>query len=411
MSSNARRRSSSSSASSRASVGYGSRSPRSRTGSTPTLVSTSASVVASSSARRSMRWCRTEPIPTPSAMIDEHAEHAELDQQRRPPQRARMSRESTADGVFLRRSAARPYSQIRCPRATRSTTRRIASARCSRATCRTSWRRRIPASRATAGPSGWPGRAVAAVDAHGKHLFLRFEGGLTIHSHLRMTGSWRVLDARGRWPALAAVRVAADPPRRARGAAVQRPGARADDRLAHAAGPPDRRPGPGHPRARARRGRLPAPAARGRPDAPDRRRAARPAHDRGDREPVEGEGCFAAAIDPWRRTGEVSDEEALAIVHETRPRMRASATDGRQDRFRVIYGRAGLPCPRCGRTEALDRAGARAGRRQPADLLVRALPGMSARSRPADRPQGRRPHRARATRRRASTRRWRRAST
>ena len=38
----------------------------------------------------------------------------------------------------------------------------------------------------------WPerlaGRAVRSVDAHGKHLFLRFEGGLTIHSHLRMTG-------------------------------------------------------------------------------------------------------------------------------------------------------------------------------------------------------------------------------
>ena len=45
---------------------------------------------------------------------------------------------------------------------------------------------------ATAGRSGWPGRAVTAVDAHGKHLFLRFEGDLAIHSHLRMTGSWRV---------------------------------------------------------------------------------------------------------------------------------------------------------------------------------------------------------------------------
>jgi endonuclease-8 len=44
----------------------------------------------------------------------------------------------------------------------------------------------------------------------------------------------------------------------------------------------------------------------------------------------------------------VSDEEALAIVHEARPRMRASATDGIQGRFRTIYGRAGLPCPRCG---------------------------------------------------------------
>src|SRR3954467_558060 len=49
------------------------------------------------------------------------------------------------------------------------------------------------------GRDRWPerlaGKAVRSVDAHGKHLFLRFEGGLTIHSHLRMTGSWRVLDA------------------------------------------------------------------------------------------------------------------------------------------------------------------------------------------------------------------------
>src|SRR5215212_6806226 len=46
------------------------------------------------------------------------------------------------------------------------------------------------------GRDRWPerlaGRAVRSVDAHGKHLFLRFEGGLLIHSHLRMTGSWRV---------------------------------------------------------------------------------------------------------------------------------------------------------------------------------------------------------------------------
>ena len=60
------------------------------------------------------------------------------------------------------------------------------------------------------------------------------------------------------------------------------------------------------------------------------------------------EGCFAAGIDPWRPAGEVSDEEVLAIVRETRPRMRASAADGIQDRFKVVYGRAGQPCPRCG---------------------------------------------------------------
>src|ERR671914_2828560 len=43
------------------------------------------------------------------------------------------------------------------------------------------------------------GRAVRSVDAHGKHLFLRFEGGLTIHSHLRMTGAWGTYERGERW--------------------------------------------------------------------------------------------------------------------------------------------------------------------------------------------------------------------
>src|SRR3954467_7047548 len=55
------------------------------------------------------------------------------------------------------------------------------------------------------GRDRWPerlaGRAVRSVDALGKHLFLRFEGDLVIHSHLRMTGSWRVRDASPPTPA------------------------------------------------------------------------------------------------------------------------------------------------------------------------------------------------------------------
>src|ERR1700689_5700144 len=49
----------------------------------------------------------------------------------------------------------------------------------------------------------WPerlaGRAVRSVDAHGKHLFIRFDGELTLHSHLRMTGSWGVHREGARW--------------------------------------------------------------------------------------------------------------------------------------------------------------------------------------------------------------------
>src|SRR5215210_9444776 len=53
------------------------------------------------------------------------------------------------------------------------------------------------------GRDRWPdrlgGRAVRSVDAHGKHLFLRFEDDLVVHSHLRMTGSWRTYARGQRW--------------------------------------------------------------------------------------------------------------------------------------------------------------------------------------------------------------------
>ena len=39
------------------------------------------------------------------------------------------------------------------------------------------------------------GRTVLGHDTHGKHLLQRFSGGLTLHTHLRMDGSWTVTRA------------------------------------------------------------------------------------------------------------------------------------------------------------------------------------------------------------------------
>src|SRR3954449_2697023 len=36
------------------------------------------------------------------------------------------------------------------------------------------------------------GRTLESVHAHGKNLVLRFEGGVALRSHLRMTGRWSV---------------------------------------------------------------------------------------------------------------------------------------------------------------------------------------------------------------------------
>jgi endonuclease-8 len=43
------------------------------------------------------------------------------------------------------------------------------------------------------------GRAVLEMVSAGKHLLTRVEGGLTLHSHLRMDGSWHVHPTRSPW--------------------------------------------------------------------------------------------------------------------------------------------------------------------------------------------------------------------
>ena len=86
------------------------------------------------------------------------------------------------------------------------------------------------------------------------------------------------------------------------------------------------------------------------------------------------EGCFIAGVDPWRKLSDVSDEEALAVVHAARPLMQLSVENGgrpvtwrpevpprgRENRY-WVFGREGLPCRRC---DTLVLA-ARPGRRQP----------------------------------------------
>jgi endonuclease VIII len=204
------------------------------------------------------------------------------------------------------------------------------------------------------GADRWPerlgGRAVDEVHAHGKHLFLRFEGDLTLHSHLRMKGAWGVHPPGERWersPHRAWLVL-----RRDGTDVVQFDGPvldlltetrrRFDSRLA--------RLGPDilAPELNTKRFLL-----RLREDDPTR-----PIGDALlDQRTIAGignlwkcEGCFLAGIDPWRPAGTISDEEAIRIVELTRPGMQQSARSGMQDLQRVVYKAAGRPCPRCGTT-------------------------------------------------------------
>ncbi len=50
------------------------------------------------------------------------------------------------------------------------------------------------------GTRPWPGVKIDAVEAQGKHLLVHFEGGLSLRTHLRMSGSWRLVRVGERWP-------------------------------------------------------------------------------------------------------------------------------------------------------------------------------------------------------------------
>ncbi len=203
------------------------------------------------------------------------------------------------------------------------------------------------------GKDRWPerlsGKKVRAVDAHGKHLLVRFDGGLTLHSHLRMTGAWGVYPRGKRWHrgahrAWLVIRTA-------------------DHDVVQFDGPVLELMTDGRTRFDQRLARLgPDVLAPEFDDAAFTKRLRSDDQTRTlgdallDQRNVAGlgniwkaEGCFAAGIDPWRRLIAVTDQEALAIIHGVRPLMQASVENGFPTSEAVrVYKRAGTPCARCG---------------------------------------------------------------
>jgi endonuclease VIII len=186
------------------------------------------------------------------------------------------------------------------------------------------------------------GKRLEAVEAHGKNLVLRFEGGAVLRSHLRMSGRWTVqprgaprkglpwLVLRGGqqegvlWngPTLRVLR--SEAARRL----VQRLG---PDILGS---PPD----------------IDAMLAR--------MRQADGARWLGevllDQHIVAGIGnmwlaetLWAARLSPWRRLRDVSDDERRVAL-ETAARLMRVALEGGRPVSRRVYRRVGRPCPRCG---------------------------------------------------------------
>jgi endonuclease VIII len=200
------------------------------------------------------------------------------------------------------------------------------------------------------GKDAWPdklaGRKVRAVDAHGKHLMMRFEGGLTLHSHLRMNGAWGVYPRGRRWHrgahrAWLVIRTAEHDVVQFDGPVLELMTdgrSRFDQRLARLG--PDLLADEFDDAAFLRRLRE-DDQTRGLGDALlDQRNVA------GIGNIWKTEGCFAARIDPWRKLRDVNDDEALSVIRALRPLMQQSVVSGFPENVQ-IYKRHGTPCPRC----------------------------------------------------------------
>jgi endonuclease-8 len=193
-----------------------------------------------------------------------------------------------------------------------------------------------PRARATGVAERLDGRCLEAVEAHGKNLLLRFEGGRVLRSHLGMSGSWRTM-ATGApvhgmpWLVLTGESAKAV----LRGGAVLETSARRVTTL----GPDILAP------------ELDEDAIIANLRDVDRRRAI--GESLLDQRVVAGigniwrsEALWHTRVSPWQRLADLSDAELYGIVCKA-ARLMADSRDGGNPQ-REAYRRAGRPCRRCG---------------------------------------------------------------
>lgn len=180
------------------------------------------------------------------------------------------------------------------------------------------------------------GRRLESVEAVGKNLLLRFDGGLVLRSHLRMKGRWRVLprDATlfgSPWLVLRGDAYTA--------ALWHGPVLELDRGVARRLGPDILAEPPAFDAmlSNLRRGLQEREVG----DAlVDQRLVA------GIGNMWKAEALWEARVSPWRRLVGVSDEELLVALEAAHRLMRGRLQGARG--AHGVYRRKGRPCPRCG---------------------------------------------------------------
>jgi endonuclease-8 len=179
------------------------------------------------------------------------------------------------------------------------------------------------------------GLTLERVDAVGKNLLLRFEGGVTLRSHLRMNGRWRVqprgTPMRGKpWLILRGSELEA----------VQWNGPVLElrDDVARRLGPDILTEAPDLGAMVSRLRRAPA--------LPLGEALQRQQLVAGIGNMWAAEALWAARVSPWLRVGEVDDATLERVLVEAHGLMSSAVAGSRSPRR--AYRRTGRPCRRCG---------------------------------------------------------------
>ncbi|HEY0936910.1 MAG TPA: DNA-formamidopyrimidine glycosylase family protein [Trebonia sp.] len=194
------------------------------------------------------------------------------------------------------------------------------------------------------------GQTVTEVVPRGKHLLIRTDAGLSVHTHLKMEGRWQVQPASERLYDSYRIRlVLANAQWQAAGydlGKVELLGTDQEQQVTGHLGPdllgPDWDAGEAARRLHADPDRAAGEALL------DQRNLA------GIGNVFAAEILFLSATHPWRPVGEVKDVEALVdlayrLVQANKNRTRRITTGvDRPGQHVWVYGRAGKPCRRCG---------------------------------------------------------------
>jgi endonuclease-8 len=215
------------------------------------------------------------------------------------------------------------------------------------------------------------GSRVDRVESHGKHLLIGFDNGMTLHTHLRMNGSWHRYRAGERWQRSPSRAVAVIEVPGAVAVCFDAPTVELLDTRALAVHPALKALGPdllaSDPDLEGAVGRLSAPE---RADSTiaeallDQRALA------GIGNVYRSELLFIERVDPFLRVGDVSPEVLERLVRTGARLLRANANDPsrqtvpdalgaepgalgtvgpRGPKSRLwVYGRVARPCRRCG---------------------------------------------------------------